>query len=66
MKTIYVKINPKEYPDCPLRSDLNSCRANRKSNYNECPSLNEDGEWCVPVWCPLLHGCVCIREEVTE
>ena len=59
---IYADAGGKDYPCCPLRTDVNSCGAVRDSNVNDCPSLSEDGAtWSLPGWCPLRDGGVCVQ-----
>ena len=59
---IYVENNG-DYPSCPLRSDLNSCKA-VTSDINSCPQLNEDYDiWSVPDYCPLRKGGVLVQFE---
>lgn len=60
---VIVDLSGSEYPQCPLRSDVNSCRAvsNPDNTENCCPSLMDtletvvesDCVWSVPDWCPL-------------
>ena len=65
MLEIYVDASGNDYPQCPLRSDLNTCEAVEGSEVNDvnsCPSLSEDGEiWNLPDWCPLRDGGVCVQ-----
>lgn len=68
MKEIIVK-DGAEYPDCPLRSDLKSCKAKERGRINECPILytsdqnNDLASWSRPADCPLNAGPVLIRYE---
>ena len=62
MKYLYVDASGDEYPQCPLRTDLNVCSAHAGSDVNDCPSLSEDGAiWSLPNWCPLRDGGVCVE-----
>lgn len=62
MLEIHVDTGGEEYPECPLRSDLNTCEAVKSSEVNSCPSLSEDGTiWSLPDWCPLRDGGVCVQ-----
>ena len=58
MLKIYINLGGKwdDYPECPLRSDLNTCGACQDSKINKinsCPQLDDEGEkYTVPDWCP--------------
>lgn len=61
---IEVLLDGADYPDCPLRSDLNTCQVVSGSQINDCPSLDDEtGEWTVPDWCPLKHGGVLVEQK---
>jgi hypothetical protein len=59
MKNIYVD-EDEDYPECPLRTDLNSCSVVKNSDINSCPVYKDDLN-VLPDWCPLLHGGICIQ-----
>jgi len=63
---IKVKENS-DYPSCPLRSDLNSCKAVSMSEINYCPtySENQDGlySYKLPENCPLRSESIIIQLE---
>jgi len=62
MLKIYINLGGKwdDYPECPLRSDLNTCGACQDSKINKinsCPQLDDEGEkYTVPDWCPVKNG----------
>lgn len=62
-KTIIVNIKG-DYPSCPLRSDLNTCKATDESQINDCPHLEDDDTYSVPAYCPLLSGSVIISAKI--
>ena len=63
---IVVSLDPPEmdYPDCPLRSDVNSCCALPRSDINFCPETvdTDAGPYLfkAPATCPLRAGDVTI------
>ena len=58
---VYADNEGAEYPSCPLRTDLNSCRVIKSSKTNDCPKLGDGGEWTVPDYCPLRQGAVVVQ-----
>ena len=60
MEYIYVEEGGEDYPSCPLRSDLNTCKATKGSAINSCPLLADD-VWKLPDQCPLRGAGVTIK-----
>ena len=62
MKQIMVDISGEDYPDCPFRTDLNSCSAIVNSEINSCPKANDYplNMWSVNEKCPLKEDGVCV------
>ena len=61
MKRLYIHVRVDEYPQCPLRSDVNSCRASAIQRICQCPELAEDGShYSAPAECPLRSGSVLV------
>jgi hypothetical protein len=63
VNNIYVDTT-EDYPSCPLRSDVNSCKAVRGSEVNSCPASSEEDDYLsnrIPDWCPLRNGGVCVK-----
>lgn len=59
---IYVDMDGSEYPACPLRSDLSTCKVLPKSEINSCrPNLDGDGKWHVTEDCPLRDPYVVVE-----
>ena len=66
MLTIYAKIDHSDgYIDCPLQSDVNSCKAIPDSKINFCPGSFDDetDKYTIPTTCPLNSGPVKIVLE---
>lgn len=62
---VYVDNNENEYPACPLRSDLNTCKVVNSSKVNDCPNWDttDDGDsiYRLPDYCPLKSGDVYVK-----